>query len=128
MIARAWALDASRDVPTGPSLDLLAALAEVDAAWRARTVSAAPRETSVLLGRGFCRLVHRLWPGSAGAKALSGLGQPGRAVVPGVAAALSGLSAAQLVRLIGYNDAQTGAAATLTLAPLDPVVATGWRA
>ena len=56
----------------------------------------------------------------------SAIGRPGRAVVLGVAAALAGLSAAQLVRLIGYDDAQTVAAATLKLEPLDPVVATGW--
>ncbi|MET0965852.1 MAG: urease accessory UreF family protein, partial [Nakamurella sp.] len=105
---------------------LAAALGEVDAAWRARTVSPAVRETSVLLGRGYLRLVGQLWPGSAGAAALQAIGRPGRAVVLGVAAALAGLSAAQLVRLIGYDDAQTVAAATLKLEPLDPVVATSW--
>ncbi|MGS0683740.1 urease accessory protein UreF [Nakamurella sp. GG22] len=106
--------------------DLPAALAAVDAAWRARTISPALRETSVLLGRGYARLVRRLWPGSRGAEALSGIGKPGRAVVLGVAAALAGLSAAQLIRLIGYDDVQTVAAATLKLEPLDPVVTTGW--
>jgi len=109
-----------------PGFGLAAALAEVDAAWRARTVSPALRETSVLLGRGYVRLIRQLWPGSAGAAALQAIGRPGRAVVVGVAAALAGLSAAQLVRLIGYDDAQTVAAATLKLEPLDPVVSTGW--
>jgi len=106
--------------------DLPGALAEVDAAWRARTISPALRETSVLLGRGYARLVRSLWSGTAGANALAAIGRPGRAVVLGVAAALSGLSGAQLVRLIGYDDAQTVAAATLKLEPLDPVVATSW--
>ena len=105
---------------------LPARLAEIDAAWRARTVSPALRETSVLLGRGYARLVGRLWPGSVGAAALSAIGRPGRAVVLGVAAAQAGLSAPQLIRLIGYDDAQTVAAATLKLEPLDPVVTTGW--
>ena len=102
------------------------ALQAVDAAWRARTISPALRETSVLLGRGYARLVRRLWPDSPGAAALAAIGRPGRAVVLGVAAALAGLSAAQLVRLIGYDDAQTVAAATLKLEPLDPVVTIGW--
>ncbi|HEY5117416.1 MAG TPA: urease accessory UreF family protein, partial [Nakamurella sp.] len=122
VLARARTVDAATD----PGLDLPAALAEIDAAWRARTVSPALRETSVLLGRGYVRLVGRLWPGTAAARALAAIGRPGRAVVLGVTAALAGLSGAQLVRLIGYDEAQTVAAATLKLAPLDPAVATGW--
>jgi len=121
VLARVRTLDA----PMG-FIDLPGALAEVDAAWRARTISPALRETSVLLGRGYARLVRRLWPSSAGAHALAAIGRPGRAVVLGVAAAVSGLTAQQLIRLIGYDDAQTVAAATLKLEPLDPVVATSW--
>lgn len=116
----------ARRVTVTKDLDLPAALSEVDSAWRARTVSPALRETSVLLGRGYLRLIRQLWPGTAEAAALQAIGRPGRAVVLGVAAALAGLSAAQLIRLIGYDDAQTVAAATLKLEPLDPVVATGW--
>ena len=108
------------------AVELAEALRAVDAAWRARTISPALRETSVLLGRGYARLVRRLWPDSPGAAALAAIGRPGRAVVLGVAAALAGLSAAQLVRLIGYDDAQTVAAATLKLEPMDPVVTIGW--
>ena len=110
----------------GGVAELGEALQAVDAAWRARTISPALRQTSVLLGRGYARLVCRLWPHSPGAGALAAIGRPGRAVVLGVAAALAGLSAAQLVRLIGYDDAQTVAAATLKLEPLDPVVTIGW--
>ena len=106
--------------------DLASALSEVDAAWVARTVSPALRETSVLLGRGYLRLISRLWPGSAGASAVAAIRRPGRAVAVGVAAALAGLTAAQLVRLVAYDDVQTVAAATLKIEPLDPVVATGW--
>ena len=106
--------------------DLASALSEVDAAWVARTVSPALRETSVLLGRGYLRLISRLWPGSAGASAVAAMRRPGRAVAVGVAAALAGLTAEQLVRLVAYDDVQTVAAATLKIEPLDPVVATGW--
>ena len=107
-------------------IELTDDLRAVDAAWRARTISPALRETSVLLGRGYARLVRRLWPDTPGAAALAAIGRPGRAVVLGVAAALAGLSGAQLVRLIGYDDAQTVAAATLKLEPQDPVVTIGW--
>ena len=114
------------DGPAELVSELAEALRAVDAAWRARTISPALRETSVLLGRGYARLVRRLWPETPGSAALAEIGRPGRAVVLGVAAALAGLSAAQLVRLIGYDDAQTVAAATLKLEPLDPVVTIGW--
>ncbi len=114
----------------GPDTGLVAALAReltaVDAAWRARTVSPELRETSVLLARGYARLARRLWPDSPATQALSLADKPGRAVVLGVTAALAGLSATQLVRLIGYDDAQTVAAATLKLEPLDPAVTIGW--
>lgn len=119
VLARAHTLD-----PAGG--DLAGELVAVDQAWRARTVSPALRETSVLLGRGYSRLVTRLWPRTAAAEALAAIGRPGRAVVLGVAGALAGLSAAQLIRLIGYDDAQTIAAAALKLEPFDPVLAASW--
>lgn len=106
--------------------DVAAGLARVDRAWRARTISPALRETSVLLGRGYQRLLTRLWPAHLAVAALRTLARPSRAVVLGVAAACAGLSAPQLVRLIGYDDAQTIAAAALKIAPLDPVDATAW--
>jgi urease accessory protein len=124
VLARHRALDAASADPDRP--ELAVALDEIDRAWRARTVSPALRETSVLLGRGYARLVARLWPGTAGAAALTGIRRPGRAVVVGVAAALAGLSDAQLARLIGYDDAQTVAAAALKLEPFDPVQAATW--
>jgi urease accessory protein len=111
--------------------DLAADLAEVDQEWRARTVSPAMRGTAALLGRGYARLLARMWPAARAVAALATLrgtnpGGTSRAVVLGVAAALAGLSAAQLVRLIGYEEAQTVAAAALKLEPLDPMDATGW--
>ncbi len=122
VVARSRTLDAAAD----SDMNLASALSEVDAAWVARTVSPALRETSVLLGRGYLRLIGRLWPGSAGATALAAIRRPGRAVAVGVAAALAGLTGEQLVRLVAYDDVQTVAAATLKIEPLDPVVATGW--
>ena len=111
--------------------DLAADLAKVDLAWRARTVSPAMRETAALLGRGYVRLLSTMWPAAPAVAALATLpgtnrGGTGRAVVLGVAATLAGLSADQLVRLIGYEEAQTVAAAALKLEPLDPMDATGW--
>jgi urease accessory protein len=101
-------------------------LAAVRDAWVARTPSAALRTAGEQLGRGYLRLLRRLWPGSVEGEVLARLGRPPRALVVGVLAARVGLSAAQLVRLVGYEDAQTVASATLKLAPIDPVEATRW--
>ncbi|MBT0993121.1 urease accessory protein UreF [Cellulomonas sp. DKR-3] len=53
-------------------------------------------------------------------------GQPPRAVVLGVVAACVGLDGRQVAQLVGYDDAQTIASATLKLAPVDPADATAW--
>jgi len=106
--------------------DLSTELRRVDEAWRARTISPALRDNAEILGRGYARLVARLWPNRAAGQALRAVGRPTRAVAVGVAGALAGLSAEQVARLIGYDDAQTVAAAALKLDPLDPLVATGW--
>lgn len=102
--------------------------------WAARTPSPASRAVSRQLGRGQRRLLTRLWPGHPGVRALDDaaarrpreLAHPPRAVVVGVMAACAGLSAQQTVRLVGYEDVQTVAAASLKLAPVDPVLVTGW--
>ena len=44
----------------------------------------------------------------------------------GAIAAVAEVSAADLVRIVAYDDAQTVAAATLKLEPMDPIRATGW--
>ncbi len=155
----------SASVPSGEVLDGAASaardLADTWLAWTARTPSPALRETSQRLGRGYLRLLRRLWTGHPAVAALdeaavlvaevqradaepdvSGDGasegdrapsgrrsrtpQPPRPVVLGVTAACAGLSALQVARLVGYEDVQTVAAATLKLEPVDPVVATGW--
>ncbi len=105
-------------------------------AWAARSPSAAARSAAVDVGRGYRRLLDRLWGGSAAQAALAraeGAEQrvaprcrAPRAVVLGVIAAASGLDARQTAALVGYDDVQTVAAACLKLEPLDPVVVTGW--
>ncbi|MBD5786652.1 urease accessory protein UreF [Cellulosimicrobium terreum] len=134
---------------SGPGETALA-LVDVWDAWAARTPSAALRETSQRLGRGYLRLLRRLWAGHPGVVALDEAArlmaertipatatatvsgrwarppQPPRPLVLGVTAACAGLSALQVARLVGYEDTQTVAAATLKLAPIDPVDATGW--
>ena len=129
------------------------ALADTWVAWAARTPSPALRETSQRLGRGYLRLLRRLWAGHPAVAALDaaaalvatarpadeGRGGPGDRAAAGrrarrarrrrgrgVGAACAGLSALQVARLVGYEDVQTVAAATLKLEPVDPVVATGW--
>ena len=98
-------------------------LDDVQAAWAARTPSAAMRRTSRTLGRALVRLAPRL------------LSEPGRLVLPvepsrpvvlGAVAARCGLDAASTARLVAYDDVQTVVAAALKLTPLDPAEATGW--
>lgn len=126
-------------------------LADVRAAWAARTPSPALRETSERLGRGYLRLARRLWPDHPALAALEAdlptrgrrpgvaLTLPGatspasgartgvaRPVVLGVLAACAGLDAARLARLVAYDDAQTVAAASLKLEPVDPAETTAW--
>ena len=122
VLARARTVAAATD----PELDLAVALAR----WTRR--GGQGRSARRCVRRRYCSAAGTPgWSAASGRehqerRALAAIGRPGRAVVLGVAAALAGLSAAQLVRLIGYDDAQTVAAATLKLEPLDPVVATGW--
>lgn len=101
-------------------------LAAARDAWAARTPSDAVRAASEQLGRGYLRLLRRLWPGHPAGAALAELGRPPRPLVLGAVAACAGLSPAQTVRLVGYEDAQSVASATLKLAPLDPVTTTQW--
>ncbi len=101
-------------------------LAEIDVAWRARTISAAMRDASQIAARGYLRLLRGLWPDAPLVAVLAELRTPCRAVALGVAAALTGVSAAQLVRLVGNDDVATIAAAVLKVQPIDPVRATRW--
>jgi urease accessory protein len=108
-------------------------LLEVEAAWSSRTPSAALREVSRSLGRGYLRLGLRLWPGSRGLEVCSAAGSASgsgrgfsRPVVLGAIAAAANLDAQSLVRLVVYDDAQTVAAALLKLDPLDPALPPSW--
>jgi len=98
-------------------------LDEVQAAWAARTPSAAMRRTSRVMGRALVRLAPRL-VGHRGLPLLPP--EPARPVVVGAIAAAAGLDAATTARVVGYDDVQTVVAAALKLTPLDPARATGW--
>jgi len=98
-----------------------AELGPVEAAWAARTPSAAMRRTSRAQGRALLRLARRLWP------RLPELGAtPSRPMVFAGAASAAGLSPRLLASLVGYDDVQTVASASLKLLPLDPAVSTQW--
>ena len=100
------------------------ALAEVDAAWRVRTLSDALREASDLLGRSYLRTASAVWD-----LAVLGTGGPWcRPVVLGATAAAAGLDGAQIARLVGYDDVATVVAAALKLVPFDPTLGVAWSA
>lgn len=127
VVARRAVVDAA-GVPAA-----VAGLRAVRRAWAARTPSPALREAAERLGRGYVRLVERLWGDHPGVAALAAVARDGgarrgvaRLLALGVAAACAGLDAVQLARLVGYDDVQTVVAASLKLAPLDPAVTTGW--
>lgn len=103
-----------------------AGLAEVQTAWAARTVSPALREAARLQARALLRLADRLWPDSAALQAAHEVHRPCRALALGAIAAHTGIGAAGLARLVGYDDVQTVCAAALKLVALDPAVVTGW--
>ncbi|MFG3525691.1 urease accessory protein UreF [Streptomyces sp. NPDC047917] len=97
-------------------------LAAVEAAWAARTPSPALRANGRRLGRGYLRVLQTLWPGPLDARARTW----SRPVVLGLLAHRSGMDAADVARLVGYDDVQTVTAALLKLEPQDPLVVTGW--
>lgn len=101
-------------------------LEPVARAWAARTPSPALRRTSRTQGRALLRIAGRLWPDSAAIGQASDLAGAPRPVVLGAVGATLGLTAAELARLVGYDDVQTVASAALKLLPLDPAVVTGW--
>jgi urease accessory protein len=100
------------------------ALTDVEAAWAARTPSAAMRATSRSMGRATLRLVRRLWPEHPSVLAV-GAGAS-RAVVFAAVADACGLAPIALARLVGYDDVQTVASAALKLLPLDPADVSAW--
>lgn len=103
--------------------DLAQALESITDEWAARTPSPALREIAEVLGAGLRRVAVVLWPQLAGVLPRRGCPRP---LVLGAIAAVAEVSAADLVRIVAYDDAQTVAAATLKLEPMDPIRATGW--
>jgi urease accessory protein len=103
---------------SGGSLDA------VETAWAARTPSDAMRASSRMLGRGLLRLARRTWPAAVAGWPADA--RPPRALVLGAIAADGGLPAAELARVVAYDDVQTVLAAALKLLPLDPTDATAW--
>jgi urease accessory protein len=101
-------------------------LSPVEAAWAARTPSQALRAASRRQGRAYLRLAARIWP--AVLDHLTADTETARPVVVGAIGAVTGLSAEQVARLVGYDDAQTVVAASLKLLPVDPAEAAGWLA
>jgi urease accessory protein len=102
----------------------VAAMTEVDTAWRVRTLSDVLRNASDSLGRSYLRTAGAVWP-------LDDLRDHQdavwcRAVVLGAAAAEAGLAADELARLVAYEDVQTVVAAALKLQPFDPSQAVTW--
>ncbi|MGW2849635.1 urease accessory protein UreF [Streptomyces sp. NPDC001108] len=97
-------------------------LADVEAAWAARTPSQALRANGRRLGRGYLRVLQTLWPGPVDARARTW----SRPVVLGLLTHRAGMDPADLARLVGYDDAQTVTAALLKLEPQDPLLITAW--
>jgi urease accessory protein len=101
-------------------------LEPVVAAWAARTPSHALRRTSRVQGRALNRLSTRLWADEGAVRRVTRLDGCPRPVALAGAASAAGLDALSLARLVGYDDVQTVASASLKLLPLDPAEATGW--
>ena len=99
---------------------------DVEPAWAARTPSQELRAVSRRQGRAWLRLAARVWPDTLAH--LPADTELPRAVVLGVVGAVTGLSAAQVARLVAYDDAQTVVAASLKLLPVDPLDAASWLA
>ncbi|MEW2704971.1 urease accessory UreF family protein [Streptomyces koyangensis] len=97
-------------------------LAEVEAAWAARTPSQAQRANGRRLGRGYLRVLRTLWPGPLDARARTW----SRPVVLGLLAHRAGMDPADVARLVGYDDVQTVTAALLKLEPQDPLLVAAW--
>ena len=106
--------------------DRAAVMAEVDAAWRVRTLSDVLRDASESLGRSYLRTAGEVWSLDQLRSAHQGVWC--RAVVVGATGAEAGLSADELARLVGFDDVQTVVAAALKLKPFDPSQAVAWVA
>ncbi|MCU1538162.1 MAG: Urease accessory protein UreF-like protein [Humibacillus sp.] len=100
-------------------------LRDLEDAWCARTPSPAIRASSRALGRGYLRLATGLWPDTLDG-AFGRTAAPPRPIALGVVAAVAGLPALALARLVGYDDVQSIVSAALKLVPLDPARGMRW--
>lgn len=99
-------------------------LVSVEVARAARTPSQALRAVSRRQERGYLRLAEWVWPEAM--RYLLRDSETARPVVLGVIGAVTDLEAAQVARLVGYDDVQTVVAASLELLPVDPAQAAAW--
>ncbi|WP_238159804.1 urease accessory protein UreF [Kribbella pratensis] len=104
----------------------LGGLGVVERAWAGRTSSHVVRGVVRRQGRLLVRLAGRVWPGVM--EYLPADGEIARPVALGVVAAVTGLSAEQLARVVAYDDAQTVVSASMKLLPVDPAEAATWLA
>ncbi|WP_371402161.1 urease accessory protein UreF [Kribbella sp. NBC_00662] len=119
-------LDGERAELGKPGGRTAAGLVVVEQAWAARTSSQVVRAAVRRQGRLLLRLAGRVWPGVAGHLPVDG--EVPRPIVLGVIAAVAGLSAEQLARVVAYDDVQTVVSASLKLLPVDPADAATWLA
>lgn len=98
----------------------------VEREWAARTSSQVLRTVSRRQGRAYLRLAGRVWPDVL--RHLPQDGEIARPIVLGVVAAVTGLTAEQLARVVAYDDVQTVVSASLKLLPVDPADAATWLA
>ncbi|GAA1598406.1 MULTISPECIES: urease accessory protein UreF [Kribbella] len=101
-------------------------LQAVEQAWAARMSSQVLRGVSRRQGRLLLRLAQRVWPEVG--RFLPADGEVPRPIVLGVVAAVNGLSAEQVARVVAYEDVQTVVSASLKLLPVDPADAATWLA
>lgn len=110
----------------GEAVGIAGPISRIQSEWAARSPSAAQRDASRLLARGYARLAHRLWPSAALTAATAARGGASRGLVLGAIAATTAMPAEDTVRLVMYDDAQAVASALLKLRPMDPADAAAW--
>ncbi|MFD3402053.1 urease accessory protein UreF [Kribbella sp. NPDC058693] len=98
----------------------------VERSWAARSSSQVLRAVSRRQGRAYLRLAGRVWPDVL--QHLPRDCEIPRPIVLGVVAAVTGLTAEQLARVVAYDDVQTVVSASLKLLPVDPADAATWLA
>jgi urease accessory protein len=99
----------------------------LEAAWAARTPSAAWRDAARRQGRGLLRLAARLWPEAMETYAAASALTP-RCVVLGLTARAAGMTPRGAAESSLYDDAAAVAAAAPKLGAIDALEAAAWLA